>query len=173
MRPWLRGLAKSRDKQKSLYFFCHSAFGHQIGRMVTYFERLLTINSFSILITCSCKITWQKKIIIDPQPECLWLQTWQNDNLPWWVPTYKDTSPFYHVVLQDQTCLIIKLYKTLTTWSCKVAWKNILYISITRVLMAIKLGRMMTSLDGLLPIMPQDSLIMCPCEIWGSLTGGG
>ena len=38
--------------------------------------------------------------------------------------------------------------------------------------MANKLGRMMTALDGLLPIMSHDSLITRPCEIRGSLTGG-
>ena len=36
-----------------------------------------------------------------------------------------------------------------------------------------KLGRMMTYLDGLLPIMSCDPLITCPCEIGGSLRGGG
>ena len=39
--------------------------------------------------------------------------------------------------------------------------------------MATKLGRMMTSSDGLLPIMSHDPLITCRCEIRGSLTGRG
>ena len=39
--------------------------------------------------------------------------------------------------------------------------------------MATKLGRMIASLDGLLPIMPHNPLITWPCEIRGSLTGGG
>ena len=39
--------------------------------------------------------------------------------------------------------------------------------------MATKLGRMIASLDGLLPIMSHDPLITWPCEIGGSLTGGG
>ena len=47
------------------------------------------------------------------------------------------------------------------------------HISITRVSMATKLGRMIASLDGLLPIMSHDPLITWPCEIQGSLTGGG
>ena len=47
------------------------------------------------------------------------------------------------------------------------------HISITRVSMATKLGRMIASLDGLLPIMSHDPLITWPCEIRGSLTGGG
>ena len=51
--------------------------------------------------------------------------------------------------------------------------KKILYISITRMPMANKLGRIMISLDGLLPIITHDLLIMRPCEIRGSLTWGG
>ena len=39
--------------------------------------------------------------------------------------------------------------------------------------MATKLGRMIASLDGLLPIMSYDTLITWPFEIQGSLTGGG
>ena len=70
--------------------------------------------------------------------------------------------------------IIIKLYKTLTTWSCKVTGqKHPLYISIARVPMANKLGRMMTSLDWLLPINSNDRLFTWPCKIRGSLTEGG
>ena len=47
------------------------------------------------------------------------------------------------------------------------------HISITRVSMVTKLGRMIASLDGFLPIMLHDPLITCPFEIRGSLTGGG
>ena len=32
----------------------------KLGKMGTYFERLLTIKSFYALITWSCKVTWQK-----------------------------------------------------------------------------------------------------------------
>ena len=39
--------------------------------------------------------------------------------------------------------------------------------------MATKLGRMIASLDGLLPIMSHDPLITWPCEIRGLPTGGG
>ena len=39
--------------------------------------------------------------------------------------------------------------------------------------MATKLGRMIAFLDGFLPIMSHDPLIIWPCEIQGSLTGGG
>ena len=39
--------------------------------------------------------------------------------------------------------------------------------------MATKLGRMIASRDGLLPIMSYDPLITWPCDIRGSLTGEG
>ena len=39
--------------------------------------------------------------------------------------------------------------------------------------MATKLGRMIASLDGLLPIMSHDPLITWPCEIRGSLIEEG
>ena len=39
--------------------------------------------------------------------------------------------------------------------------------------MATKPGRMMTSFDGLLPVMSHHPLNTCPYEIRGSLTGGG
>ena len=73
---------------------------NKLGKMMIYFEELLTIKSFYALITWSCKVTWQTKIIIYPQPKCLWREPWQNDNWTWWVLTYKVTSPIDHVVLQ-------------------------------------------------------------------------
>ena len=123
----------------------------KLGKMMTYFERLLTIKSFYALITWSSKVTLQTKIIIYPQPECLSLQNWQNENL-----TYKVTSPFDHMVLQDHVqtktilsplplslttklarmmiyldrLLIIKSYKALITWSCKVTWQTEIIISL-------------------------------------------
>ena len=39
--------------------------------------------------------------------------------------------------------------------------------------MVTKLGRVIASLDGFLPIMLHDPLITWPFEIRGSLTGGG
>ena len=53
-----------------------------------------------------------------------------------------------------------------------VANKN-QHISITRVSMTTKLGRMIASLDGPVPIMSHDPLITWPCEIRSSLTGRG
>ena len=64
----------------------------KLDRMVTHFARLLTVKAFYGFITWSRKVTWQTKIIIYLQPECLWLQTRQNDKLPGWVPTYSHTN---------------------------------------------------------------------------------
>ena len=46
-------------------------------------------------------------------------------------------------------------------------------VCITRVSMATKLGRMIASLNGLLPIMSHDPLITWPCKIRGQHAGGG
>ena len=43
----------------------------QPGRMVTYFERLLTIKSHSPLITWFCKAMWQTRAIVSLLIECL------------------------------------------------------------------------------------------------------
>ena len=109
------------------------------------------------------------------------------------APNHKMTQHSVHVVLQChlanknhyisstrvdsmvtyfERLLTIKSFYALITWSCKVTKKKILYISITRVPMANKLGRIMISLDGLLPIITHDLLIMRPCEIRGLLTWG-
>ena len=77
-------------------------------------------------------------------------------DIPWQAPNHKFIQSFDHVVLQGH-----------------VANKKH-HISITRVsMMATKLGRIIASLNGLLPIMLHDPLIIWPCEIWGSRTGGG
>ena len=80
--------------------------------------------------------------------------------------------------------MVIYLDRLLIIKSCKalisdqmilqghVANKNH-HISITRVSMATKLDTMIASLDGLLPIMSHDPFTTWPCEIRGSLTGGG
>ena len=47
------------------------------------------------------------------------------------------------------------------------------HISITRMSMGTRLGRMIASLDGLLPVMLHDPLITWPCEIRVSITEGG
>ena len=97
-----RGLARSRDKLKLLYFHYHSIHGHQ---------------------------------------------AWRDGDLPWGAPYHKVIKRFDHVVLQGY-----------------VTNENH-YIFPTRVSMATKRGRMITYLDGLLPIKSLDSLITWSCEI--------
>ena len=86
---------------------------------------------------CSCKITWQNKIIISPLPESAYSQqTWQDDNLLWWAPLYKVKWPFDHpfyVDLRNQ----VRNYNH--------------YISTIRGSMVVKLGRIVSYLDGFLP----------------------
>ena len=113
------------------------------GRMVTYFKRLLAIKSVYALITWSWKIMWQTKTIIPPQPQCLW----PPNLLGWWC-----------------NLILSKLIKNRI--------KNH-FIAITRVPMATKLSRIMTSHDGLTPIMSHNPLIAWSREIRGSLTGVG
>ena len=81
-------------------------------------------------------------------------QTSQDGDVPWEAPNYNVKQSFDYVVLQDH-----------------VTNKNH-YISIRRVPMATKLGKMMTSLDGILLIMSHDHLITWPCEIRCSLRRG-
>ena len=96
------------------------------GGMVTYHEGLLTIKSHNVLIMWSCKVMWQTKIIISSTRVSMttkldrmvtYFETLKkksyihmNDNLTWWVTTYK-------------------LHQPLITWSCKIKWKTKTIIS--------------------------------------------
>ena len=82
----------------------------KLGSMVTYLEGNLTIKLYYALITWSCKVTWQTKIIISPLPECLWLTTRRDNNLLRWAPTYKVTWPFDYMVLWDHVTNLKSLY---------------------------------------------------------------
>ena len=66
---------------------------------------------------------------------------------PWWASTHKVACSVDHVILQGH--LTNKNY----------------FLSTTRVPMATKIDRLMTYLDGLLPIKSQNLLITWPCEI--------
>ena len=74
-------------------------------------------------------------------------QNWQGGDLPWGAPIRKVTRHFDHMVLRDHL-----------TWQTK-------NISDSRVLMANKLGRMVTYLDGVLPIKSHETLIKFSCKI--------
>ena len=137
----------------------------KLERVVTYHEGLPPIELYGLLITWSYEITWQTKTFISPQPshclprspdklEALYLhyrsvydhQTWQDDDLSWALPTHKITRPFKHVFLRNHV----------TNWK---------HISTAAVSMATKLGRMVTYLEGLLPIKLHDPLIACSYKI--------
>ena len=101
----------------------------KLGRMMTYLDEILPIKSNDPLITWSCEITWQSKTIIPTLPQFLCSP---DDDIPWEAPNHKVIQSFDHVVFQVH-----------------VTNKNP-YISTTRVPLAIKLGKMMIYLDGLL-----------------------
>ena len=119
-------------------------------RMITYLEWLLTIKSNEHIITWSCKITWQNKIIIYTLTKCLWLSV-----LTRWGYTMKSFLQQSYPILSSRglgfSCSITtttrpmatKLGKVVTyykklqpnksqnllnTWSREVTWqiKNIL-----------------------------------------------
>ena len=54
----------------------------QLGRMVAYLDKFHPIKSNDPLITWSCKITWQTKIVISPLPQCLWQSNLAESPLP-------------------------------------------------------------------------------------------
>ena len=74
-------------------------------------------------------------------------QTWQDGKLPWWARVFKVTFPFAHVIL----------------WDHLINWNH--YISTTTVPMATKLDRMVTYLNGLVPVKSHSHLITWFCKI--------
>ena len=97
--------------QKSLYLYYQMPMATKLGRIVTYFERLLTIKSFYTLITWSCKVMWQTKIIIYHNQSAYGYKLGR-------MITYLDE--FLH----------IKLHHSLIMWSCKVTWQTKTIISL-------------------------------------------
>ena len=143
---WSRGLARSRDKQKSLYIHNQSAYGYILGRMITYLDEFLLIKLHHPLIMWFCKIMWQTKPIISPLAVSM-------------------ATKLARIVIYLVRLLIIKSYKTLTTCSCKVTWqKNPLHLYDKSAY-----GKQTWQNDDfawwLLPIMSHDTLILWPCEM--------
>ena len=125
------------------------------GRVVTYLDRFLPIRSNDPLITWSCKITWQTKIIISVS-----------------TTTVSMTIKLDRMVTYLDGLLPIKSHYL---WSCGLSrlrdkLKSLYlhyhsgylshYISKTT-----KLGRMINNLDTLLPIKSHDPLITWSCDI--------
>ena len=103
----------------------------KLGRMMTYFERLLTIKSFYALITWSCKVTWQKNPLYLYCKSAYGKETWQNDDFAWWAPNYNVTWPFDHVAFWDTMFTYRTRFntQTLKSWptSCSVFKKTVAY----------------------------------------------
>ena len=98
----------------------------KLVRIVTYRTPLLPIKSYDHIITWSCLITWQIKVIVYPLSQCLWLA-----KLAGWGFTINSQDP-------------------LITWSDKVTWK-IKYVIISTITssMSIKLGKVVCYYKGL------------------------
>ena len=110
------------------------------GRMITYLDGLLFIKSnHSLIILWSCEITWQAKTIVSSLRRCLWLPLL----LGWWL-TLRGSNPQNHMMLWSRSL-------------SKLSDKNH-YVSTTRRVIATKISRMVTYLDGLLIIRSHGSL---------------
>ena len=74
------------------------------GRVVIYLNRLVFMKLHDPLITWSCEIMWQTKIIIPILPEYLWTQ----NLVGYWI-TLGVLYPWSHCI---------------DMWSCKVTWQT-------------------------------------------------
>ena len=65
----------------------------KLGRMITYLDSLLPLKSQDPLITWSCEITWQTKLLYIHVVLQSYVtndhQTWQGGDIPWRAPTHK------------------------------------------------------------------------------------
>ena len=68
---WSYGIAKLHDKLKLLYL--HYRNITKCVKMMTYLEWIQPLKSHDHIITWSCKMMWQTKIITYPLTKCLWL----------------------------------------------------------------------------------------------------
>ena len=64
------GLARPRDKLKSLCLVVTVPMTTKFGRVVTYLKGLQTMKSNIAMLIWSCKVKRQTKAIISLQPEC-------------------------------------------------------------------------------------------------------
>ena len=102
----------------------------KLGRMVTYCNRFMHINSHDPLITSSCEITWPFKTTIST----IWVSmaTKLARMVTWWAPAQKVIWNFNHKIL----------------WAHMTIWNH--YMSTTAMPMATKLGKLVTCHKGLL-----------------------
>ena len=75
-------------------------------------------------------------------------KTWQDGDLLWWTPAHKVT------------------HDALITWTFEITWQTkIITFPLSECLWSVKLGRMVTYLDGLLSIKSHDPLMTWACKI--------
>ena len=89
--------------------------------------RLLTLSDSypqTHIITWSCKIMWQTKMLIYPLTQCLWLSILAEWDIRWQLPFHKVTRFFDHVVLKGHvnyfSCGITTTTRTMATKFGKV-----------------------------------------------------
>ena len=100
---WLRGLAWSIDKLKSLYLHYHSVYDHQTckdGDISWRAPNHKVIQSIDH-VALQGHVTKQKPLYIYYK-SASGNQTWQNDDSPWWALTYNVAWPFDHAALWDK-----------------------------------------------------------------------
>ena len=118
----------------------------KVSRMLTFLDGLIPIMSYDTLFTWFCDITWDTLItwfceitwyiitMISSLPQYLYHQTWQDGDLPWGAPFCKVTWPNDHMDFQGHVI------------------NKSQYVSLTSILITTKLGRVVTYLEGFLPI---------------------
>ena len=95
MTLWLRGLIRSCDKLKSLYFYYHSAYGHQIwqdGNLRWWASENKVIWPFDQVVLRDQVATWSH--IIFPLPQCIW-----PPNLASWWLVMRGFHPYFYFIL--------------------------------------------------------------------------
>ena len=86
-----------------LYLHYHNIYGHKIWQDDNLHRVTSTIKSHDHIITWSCKIMWQAKIIIYPLIQCLWpsvLAELQWRDIQWGIPFHEVTRSLNQVVFQ-------------------------------------------------------------------------
>ena len=158
---WSGGLLKLHDKLK-IYCYYQSFYDHETWQ---------DSNLRDILFKWSWKISWQTKVVVSFCPMATKLGrmvTYLEGLLP-----IKSHDTLTSWILRDHNIFTItvpiatnrgriltyleglaprKLLDPLVTWSCNITWQTKTIISTTSMSMATKLNRMLTQLDGLLPI---------------------
>ena len=136
----------------------------RISRVVIYHKGLIPIKSHDPLITWSCEITWQTKIIITQLTE--WFMVTKLCSMGTYLDgflTIKSHDPlitkqlYLHYNSAYGHCrMLTYLEGFITIKSYNILLDHVtnesLYISTTRLAMATKLGRMVTYLEGLLTL---------------------